>query len=191
MYTKEDELRRDAYNHLNFVWDLSIPDSLIEQAINLVADGNHYYGISEHSVNTFFNNLTEEQSQRAKKFVLQYIAKYSHDEQKMNSIFDALRHRMKAFHEEAFLHFLDQNPNVDFFKKIWWRGNGGGVYSGDVNFGEIEQSDWMQILTMVEKSRNQLDVLNIKAYLKQEIAYAIKRAESERQRKFANPEWPF
>jgi hypothetical protein len=43
----------------------------------------------------------------------------------------------------------------------------------------------------VEKYPNQLDVLPIKAHLKQEIAYAIKRAEGERQRKFANPEWPF
>lgn len=77
------------------------------------------------------------------------------------------------------------------FSKIWWRGNGGSVVSGDVNFGELEEADWMKVLNMVEKYPNHLDVLPIKAHVKQEIACAIKRAESERQRKFANPEWPF
>jgi hypothetical protein len=191
MYVQKEDYRSDSHNHLNFVWDLDIPDSLIEEAINLVVDGSHYFGISEHSVNIFFNNLTTDQLQRAKKFTLQYITKHANDEQKINSIFDAIRHRMKEFQEEAFLHFLDQNHEVDFFKKIWWRGNGGGVVSGDVNFGELEEADWIKVLKMVEKYPNQLDVLRIKAHLKQEIAYAIKRAEGERQRKFANPEWPF
>lgn len=167
-YAQGDENRRDTHNHLNFVWDLTIPDSLIDQAINLVVGGNHYFGISEHTINIFFNNLTDDQSQRAKKFVLKYITNYAHEDEKINSIFDAIRHSMKAFHEEAFLHFLSQNHDVEFFKKIWWRGNGGDVYSGDANFGEIEKADWMTILIMVEKYTNQLDVLQIKAHLKQE-----------------------
>src|SRR5690606_10678826 len=50
MYVQTEDYRSDSHNHLNFVWDLDIPDSLIEEAINLVVDGKHYFGISEHSV---------------------------------------------------------------------------------------------------------------------------------------------
>lgn len=190
-YCQREDLRRDSHNHLGFVWDMSIPDSLIEEAVNLVVESNTYHGIGEHSVGIFFINLTEPQSTRAKKFILHYITNHCSDTEKINSIFDAVRHYMKEFHEEAFLHFLSCNHDVEFFKKIWWRGNGGSVHSGDVNFGELEQADWVAILASVERYPNQLDVLQIRAYLKKEIAHAIKWAEAERQRRFANPDWPF
>jgi hypothetical protein len=38
----------------------------------------------------------------------------------------------------------------------------------------------MKILNMVEKYLNQLDVLPVKAHLKQEIPYAIKRIEKDK-----------
>lgn len=191
MYVQKDEHRRETHNQLNFTWDLNVPDGMIEEAVNMLVGANLYLGILEHPVGIFFLKLTETQEPKAKKFILQYITKYATDSEKMNAIFDAIRHYMKSFHEEAFHHFLSQNQDVNFFKEIWWRGNGGGVHSGDVNFGELEQADWMTILASVEKYPNQFDVLPIKGYLKEKIARAIKWAEVERQRRFANPDWPF
>ncbi|MEJ0055735.1 MAG: hypothetical protein WDN75_08845 [Bacteroidota bacterium] len=191
MYVQNEEHKRNSQNQLGFVWDLGIDESLIEDAINSIVDANRYLGILEHPAGIFFFNLTDKQVEKAKPFILRYISKYSANAEKMNSIFDAIRHYLKPFHEQAFHHFLSHNHDVQFFKEIWWRGNGGGVHSGDVNFGELEQADWINILNSLERYPNQLDVLEIKSHVKKEIAWAIKRAESERQRKFANPEYPF
>jgi len=191
MYVQREEHRQQTHNQLKFVWDLDVPDAIIEEAINMTVSTNLYIGILEHPVGIFFLNLTDTQEPKAKKFILQYITKYATDSEKMNAIFDAIRHYMKSFHEEAFHHFLSLNQDVEFFKEIWWRGNGGGVHSGEVNFGELEQADWLGVLASVEKYPNQLDVLPIKAYLKEKIARAIRWAEVERQRRFANPDWPF
>ena len=105
----------------------------------------------------------------------------------MNSIFDVIRHTLKEFFEEAFLHYLNLNTDIENFKKIWWRGNGGS-YSGEVIIGEIRAKDWQNILAMVDKSKNQLDLIPIKSYIKKQIGYELKSGEEERKRKFINPD---
>jgi hypothetical protein len=103
----------------------------------------------------------------------------------MNPVFNVLRHTFKEFFEEAFLHYLGLNTDIDNFKKIWWRGNG-GTYTGDVIIGEIHAREWQNILAMVVKSNNQLDLIPIKTYIKKQIEYELRSGEEERKRKFIN-----
>lgn len=187
-YTGTENLHnRNTDNQFPFVWDLGNSNELIEEAANLIIENSHYYGILEHPMIIFFHHLNEEQKPKAQSFLLNYITKYHSDQNKMNPVFDVLRHAMKEFFEEAFLHYLSLNTDIENFKKIWWRGNG-GTYSGDVNIGELHAKDWQNILAMVDKSKNQLDLIPIKTYIKQEIEYELMSGEQERKRRFINPE---
>jgi hypothetical protein len=162
-------------------------NELVEQAALQMIENNYYFGILEHPIIIFFHNLNEEQKHKAKAFLLNFISKYNSEQEKMNPIFDVLRHTMKDFFEEAFLPYLSLNTEIENFKKIWWIGNGGS-YTGDVIIGEIQAKEWQNILAMVVKSTNQLDLITIKTYIKKQIEYELKSGEEERKRKFINPD---
>lgn len=184
---KGDWLSRDTDRQLRFVWDLENCEDEVEKSINLIVENTMYIGISNHPVITFFRHLTNEQSPKAKQFILNYIEKYNSDVNKMNSIFDVVRHVITNFFEQAFLHYLEHNMNVEDFKKVYWTGNG-GAYSGDVIIGEVRAKDWQGILEIVNKSPNQLELIQIKTYIKKQIEYELRSAEGERKRKFVDPE---
>lgn len=184
---KENRHSRNTHNQLAFVWDLEQSNELIKKAVVLIIENNYYYGIGEHPLIIFFHNLNEEQKIKAKAFILSFISEYNTDDKKMNPVFDVLRHTLKEFFEEAFLHYLGLNTDIDNFKKIWWRGNG-GTYSGDVIIGEIHAKEWQNILSMVVKPKNQLDLIPIKTYIKKQIENELKSGVEERKRKFINPE---
>ncbi|MFN4084717.1 MAG: hypothetical protein ACK4LB_02170 [Spirosomataceae bacterium] len=184
---KENRHNRNTDNQLSFVWDLEHYNELIRKAVDLIIENNYYFGIGGHPLIIFFHNLNEEQKVKAKAFILRFISEYHADDKKMNPVFDVLRHTLKEFFEEAFLHYLNLNTDIDNFKKIRWRGNG-GTYSGDVIIGEIHAKEWQNILAMVVKSKNQLDLIPIKTYIKKQIEYELKSGEEERKRKFINPD---
>lgn len=184
---KENRHSRNTHNQLPFVWDLEQHNELIRKTVVLIIENNYYFGIGEHPLIILFHHLNEEQKVKAKAFLISFISEYHADEKKMNPIFDVLRHTLNEFFEEAFLHYLSLNTNIDNFKKIWWRGNG-GTYSGDVIIGEIHAKDWQNILSMVVKSKNQLDLIPIKNYIKKQIEYELKSGEEERKRKFIDPD---
>lgn len=114
---KEIRHRRNSHNQLNFVWDLEQSNELIKKAVVLIIENNYYFGMEEHPLIIFFQNLNEEQKIKAKIFILSFISEYHADDKKMNPIFDVLRHTLKGFFEEAFLHYLDLNTDIDCFKK--------------------------------------------------------------------------
>lgn len=184
---KEHKHSRNTHNQLPFVWDIEDSNDLVEKAAILMIENNLYFGILEHPMIIFFHHLNDKQKIKAQSFLLNFISKYHTDNKKMNPVFDVLRHTMKDFFEEAFLHYLSLNTDIDNFKKIWWRGNG-GTYSGDVIIGEIHAKEWQNILAMTEKSNNQLDLIPIKTYIKKQIEYELRSAESERKQKFIDPD---
>jgi DNA polymerase III delta prime subunit len=191
IYSDENDLRRDTHNHLGFVWDLNLSEQIIENAINAILIDNPYLGISDYPTNIFFNNLTETQKIKARDFIRGFILKHAHDSLKINAIFDAIRHSLRDFFEEGIHHYLSKNIELESFKKIWWRGNGGSVHHGDVIFGELEASEWKSILVIIDKFPNQLDVIPIKGYIKERITSAMKYADHERKMRFVKPDWPF
>ena len=183
---KENRHSRNNHNQLNFVWDLEQGNELIKKAAVLIIENNYYFGIGEYPLMIFFYNLNEEQKIKAKAFILSFISVYHNDDKKMNPVFDVLRNTLKEFFEEAFLHYLGLNTDIDNFKKIWWRGNG-GTYSGDVIIGEIHAKEWQNILAIVVKSKTQLGLIPIKTYIKKQIEYELKSGDEERKRKFISP----
>lgn len=186
-YSKnQNRHERNTHNNLSFVWDIEIKESQLEDIANLIIENYTYYGILEHPLIILFNHLKDDQKQKAKSFLLNYIKKYNRNSNKMNAVVDVLRHSMKEYFDEAYIYYLGLNADLEIFKKIYWRGNG-GTYSGDVIIGDIHAKDWQRILSITEKAPNQLDLIPIKGYIKKQIEYELKSGEEERKRKFINP----
>lgn len=102
----------------------------------------------------------------------------------MNAVVDITRHSMKQLFEIVLLQHIENNQDVKVFSKIWWRGNGGTVMSGDVIFGDIEASEWSNILSIVSKSDLGIELIEIKTYLNKQIESSLKSGDWERQRRF-------
>ncbi len=137
----------------------------------------------------FFNNLTDEQKNKAEKFVLSYITDHNKDAKRMNVIFDVLRHRMREFFDNAYTHYLSLNTDINTFKEIMWRGNGGSIQSADVLFGELEANDWRKLYETTERIANTSELIPIKAYLKRKINEGLSYANHERKMKFIDPHY--
>lgn len=182
----EKSYRKNTHKRFEFVWDLSNYEVLIEKSVNLMIANNRYFGISEHPIVIFFHHLNENQLEKAKDFLLEFISKNYLEETKMNIVFDVIRNNLKDFFEEAFLHYLNLNSNVESFKKITWIGNKSS-YVGDVIVGEIRANQWQNILSIVEKSDNQLPLISIRNFIKNRINSQLMYGEEERKREFINP----
>lgn len=177
---------KDLHDKLSFIWDIESCKNQMDDIMELMIESARFYGILEHPINVLFNNLEEQQKQTAKDFIFNYIKKNCSNVKKMNAIFDVLRHTLKEFHDEAFILYLTINTDIDVFKKIMWRGSG-GVYSGNVIISDIHAKEWQSILSKTDKVTNQLDMIPIKTYIKKQIEYELRMAESERKRKFTDP----
>ncbi len=174
-----------SHNRLTFIWDLENQHLLIESVSNIILENSRSFGMSNHPLSIFFNNLTNEQKLKAKSFLFDYISKYCTYRNRMESIFSVIRNSMNDVFEESLLHYLDLNSNIEDFERIYWIGHG-GTYRGDVIVADIRTKDWENILSIVNKSKKSLELIEIKTFLKQQITFQIKSAEEERKRKFIN-----
>lgn len=178
--------RGDSHNRLTFVWEFEKGFIDIEVCINLAVEKAIYFGIREHPINIFFNNLQPNQKEPAIEFLFEYIKKYNADHRKMDAVFSVFRSKMNDRFEEALLLYLSLNTDLEQFKRISWRGNG-GTYSGNVIIGEIHANEWRKILDMTDKAENQMELMPIKASIKSSIQGELNYAQSERKRKFSDP----
>jgi hypothetical protein len=187
-YTDRDWHNRNTHNHLPFVWNLENYGEVADKAANLIVEHNPYFGVGDYSLNILFSHLNDTQRAKARSFILEYITRYNRDSAKVNAIFDVIRHQFSDLVEAAMLQYLSVNSDLKNFQKIYWRGNG-GLYNGDTIIGELHAREWQNIINIVEKLTNQLDMIPIKIYIKEQIAYELKSAEAERKRKFVDPNW--
>ena len=170
--------------HLNVIWESNRIEPILKTIFDLLDEKEVCLGIGEHFCNSFFWNLPQEASIRAKSFLLNYCRENYGSHKKMNFIVDIARHSMKEIFEDVLLLFISLTQDVDLFSKIYWRGNGGTVVCGDVNFGDLEASDWQNILSIVERSNLGIKLIPIKKYLNTQIENGLKYADWERKRKF-------
>lgn len=187
-YNKE-LMTPDTDIDLSFIWELHNYHEIIMQSINQMIKNTVYLGIGEHSICVFFKSENQEIKTKAKKFILDYITTSNSDSIRMNAIIDVVRHKMNDFFEEAFLHYLNLNPDLDNFERIYWIGNGGEVHVNVDSIGEITAKKWQNIQSITNKSPKQLELIPIKTYLKKQIENYLRYGEAERKRKFLNPMW--
>ncbi len=171
------------YKRLEFVWQVDGIENIIEKVFDLIFEKELYFGIGDHFCNSFFRNLIGEQKEIASQFLLNYVKTNYRSYKKMNIVVDIARHSMRELFDDILLLFLTLTQDKDIFAKIWWRGNG-GTYAGNVNIGDIEASDWRNILSIVERSDVGINLIPIKRYINEQIEYSLKYADWERQRRF-------
>lgn len=169
---------------LNVIWESAKIEPILENVFDLISEKEVYLGIGEHFCNSFFRNLSPETSLRAKNFLLNYCRENYDSYNKTNLVVDVARHSVKELFEDVLLLFLSLTQDVDLFSEIWWRGNGGKVVSGGVNLGDLEASEWRNILSIVEKSDMGIKLIPIKKYLSSKVEYALGHADWERKRRF-------
>ncbi|MBB6002951.1 ATP-binding protein [Arcicella rosea] len=169
---------------LEFVWQVEGIENVLIKVFDLIIEKEPYFGIGDHFCNAFFRNLQGEQKEKASQFLLNYIRSIYTNSDKMNTVVDIVRHSMRELFDDILLCYLTLTQDKDGFAKIWWRGNGGSVHSGDVNFGDLEAADWRNILSIVERSDIGINLIPIKRYINEQIENSLKYADWERQRRF-------
>ncbi|STD59668.1 nSTAND3 domain-containing NTPase [Empedobacter falsenii] len=172
------------HKRLEFVWQVEEIENVLVKTFNLIIKKEPYFGIGEHFCNAFFRNLQGEQKERAIQFLYNYLKTNYTSSEKINIVVDIVRHSMRESFNDILLLFLTLTQDKDVFAKIWWRGNGGSVHSGDVNFGDLEAADWRNILSIVERSEVGIKLIPIKRYINDKIEHSLKQADWERERRF-------
>jgi hypothetical protein len=146
-----------------------------------------YFGIAEHPMIIFFQELNSFQEEKAKLFLLDFISDFNADSLKMNAVFGVIRKVFQNFFEYAFQHYLSLNSDLECFKEVNWIGHG-GVYSGHVIVGQLRANDWLSILEISRKPNNQIALIPIRRFIKENIDDNLRSAERERMRDFLNPD---
>ncbi len=172
------------HSDMSYVWNIDNIEEVLIQVFDLIIEKDLYFGILEHYCNVFFRNSKEEQQKkRADDFIRQYVIENNHNYKKMQIIVDLIRHSRKELFEEIFLLFISLNQDKEIFGKLMWRGNG-GTYSGDVIIGDIQASEWRNLLEITNKSAVGIKLIPIKNYITEQIESCLRSGDWERQRKF-------
>ncbi|MDG4655031.1 hypothetical protein, partial [Chryseobacterium arthrosphaerae] len=185
--------RRDfdnSHEHRNFniIWNTIDIEEILFDVFELFAQkGNHYFILPLY-LNTFFRNLNENHIVRADNFLMKYLKTGYSDPERVNLVVDIVRNTRKELFESVLLTYVSLNSNTEDFDKIYWRG-GGGSYTGGVIIGDIEATEWRNILSIIEKSPLGIDLIPIKKYIIDQEFWALKRGERERKRRFLSNDW--
>lgn len=176
------------HSDMSYVWNIdNIEDALIK-VFDLVIEKDLYLGILEHYCNVFFRSPKEEQKKRADDFIRKYVINNNHDYKKMQIVVDLIRHSRKELFEEIFLLFISLNQDKEIFGNLMWRGNG-GTYSGDVIIGDIQASEWRNLLEITNKSDVGIKLIPIINYINEQIESCLRSGDWERQRKFLRKDY--
>jgi hypothetical protein len=177
------------HSDMSYVWNIENIEETLIQVFDLIIEKDLYFGILEHYCNVFFRNPNEEeQKKRADDFIRQYVIDNNSDYKKMQVIVDLIRHSRKELFEEIFLLFISLNQDRELFGKLLWRGNG-GTYSGDVIIGDIQASEWRNLLSIANKSDLGIKLILIKNYINEQIESCLRSGDWERQRKFLRKDY--
>ena len=171
------------HRKLGFIWLVENIETELKDVIHFIVSKEPYFGILDHFCNTFFRNIDEVSKVRAENFLINYAKQNHKDPDKMNVVIDIVRNSVKYLFEKILLQHLKLNTNVEIFRKIWWRGNG-GTYTGDIIIGDIEASEWRDILSIIEKSDVGLELIPIKIFVNERIESNLRSGDRERQRRF-------
>lgn len=174
-------------NNWSFVWQYQDAESRVARAISQVADHEYYHGISDHFANVFFKGLDEDATgKRADEFLLDYLRKNLDSSNRVNAVIDIVRTSRKGIYDDALLLYIAEGPSVDQFQQIWWRGNGGTVWNGDVIIADIEAADWTRIRETIKGANLGIKALPIIDHINAVIQSCLEKGDAERKQKFVS-----
>ena len=182
-YNEKKTKKNNGYDrNLDFIWEMDNMEHLIEESINRIIDGANHIDLDKYSIIIFFQNFDVEKQEKLEKFILEYIAKYHDDSNKIDAMINVVNRKFRDMFEQFLLTYLKCNQNVEDFNKIHWLKDEGFI-SSNVNLGDILASKWRGILEIVNKSEFQSELIPIKAQIKENISRERRFAEEYRKRK--------
>lgn len=168
---------------MSYIWNIDDIENTLIQVFDLVIKKDLYFGINEHFCNSFFRNLKEEHKEKANSFIKNYVIKNNKTQNKMQVIADIIRHSRKEIFEEIFKLYVTHNQDKEDFSRLLWQ-DSVRTYSGNVNIGDVNASEWRNLLSIVNELNLGIKSLPIKTYLNEKIESCIRSADWERKRKF-------
>lgn len=166
---------------LGYVWEIEDIEIVLREVFDMFSGKTDDFWISDHFLNSFFQNLNEKFNPRAKEFLLLYCRENVGSSSRMNIVVDIARGRQMV--EEVLLTFLKFSHNVEIFSEVAWIERS-MVRSGEVISGDVEAAAWTNILLVVESASLGIKALPIKKRINDEIDRCLRSAEWERQRRF-------
>ncbi len=173
----------DRYKSLGFVWKIDKIETVLKSIFESYNDKIYSFDISKHDCVVFFRNLDETDQKRANIFLLDFLTNNYKNVRRVNIVVNIGRNTNSSLFREILIQYITLNQDVDMFSKIGWRDNF-VMRSGDVNFGDIEASEWQDIFDIVNESCRGLRFRSIKNYILVEIENGKSYAESEKLRRF-------
>lgn len=167
----------------NRIWKVKDIESILGETMNFLAENVFYFGFQKHLCNCFFEELKNDELERAKNFLRSYLSDNFSNSERVNIIVDISRTSIKIVFESVLLTFLSLTQDVKVFSEIWWCGNG-SVRGGNTTFGDVEAANWSEIRRIVNKSSAGISLLPIKEYVIGRITDAKIMADEERKRRF-------
>ena len=128
-------------------------------------------------------NLPIDKKDRARKFLERYCNENYTDYRKVNIVVDIVRHTMKDIYNRILISYVSLTQDVNLFSNIKWCASG-GVYSGNVIFGDIQAAEWNNVLSVLNKSEIGYKLIPIKQYVNSQVEHCLETAEWERKRRF-------
>lgn len=184
IFEKDIQERARDHKELSIVWKLANSEEILDEVIEFMANDLNYYFISEHFANAFFQSLTSNR-ERADKYLLSLIARYSEQTQMIRIVFDIIHTNRKSLFEQAFRFYVLKNQDLECFKKLKWTDNQ-VVYQGNAIVGAIRAAKWEKLLTLVENMKMGIKTRAIRNYIKCRRDNELEYAEHEKRRKFLN-----
>lgn len=189
LYSETDKyIPEGDYGDMTYVWNIENIEETLIQTFDLIIEKYLYLGILEHFCNIFFRNLKTELKERADNFITQYVIDNNQDYKKMQIVVDLIRHSRNELFEKIFLLYISLNQNKETFSKLMWKGNG-GTYAGGVIIGDIQASEWRNLLEIADKSDIGIKLIPIKSFITEKIESCLRIGDWERQRKFLKKDY--
>ncbi|UOG40044.1 hypothetical protein MAL08_19805 (plasmid) [Leptospira noguchii] len=166
-----------------FIWGIQEIEPVLSEIFIRIARKKVFSGFSSHFLNNFFRNLKEDKKVRANEFLFELLKTNYKNVKIVNLIVNIARYSIREIFDNILLLYISLNQDPEFFAKIWWRGNG-GEYNGDDISGEIEANDWKKILSIIERSEYNINLIPVKKVIKERIYSCLRFAESEKTNLF-------
>jgi hypothetical protein len=184
IFEKETHERARDHKELSIVWGLSNAEETLDEVMEYMAHVIEPYFISEHFANAFFQSLSNN-TERADKYLLSLIDRYSERKQIIRIVFDIIHSNRKPLFDQAFRFYILKNQDLECFKEIKWTENQ-VVYQGNVIVGAIKAAKWEKLLRLVENMKLGIRTRAIRNYIKRRRNNELEYAEHEKRRKFLN-----
>lgn len=180
-----DRISSREFEKLSILWQLEGGAQVIYEVFDYLSSIDSKWYFSGDIFNSFFSkNLQEPESgKRADECLLQLIESHSKESAKMDLVFSVILESRQHLFDEAFIRYLELNPEVEAFQKIHWM-KSQVLYNGDLNVSSYRASNWMKLLEKINQANLGLKVIPIKSFIQKNTSYYEMLAEKERMQQF-------